>query len=159
MEEEKKATEANAETIATPDDLEAKNAALEAEKSKLIEEAANYRVAYLKEKQKRELPLEDETEDEKIRRIAQETFSNSRIAQIAQEQEVLIKKALKENKELRLAVNNRTDLPASTTVHSEGQPVRDTLVTNEQLAAFKARGWSDKDIEKYKKNLLKYTGR
>ena len=62
--EDPKATEANAPTIApeetvkvntvTEDDLEAKNLALEAEKSRLIEEAANYKLAYLKEKRKKE---------------------------------------------------------------------------------------------------------
>lgn len=140
------------------EDLESKNAVLEAEKSKLIEEAANYRVAYLKERSKK-LDTEDESEDDKIRRITQETLANSRIAEIAREQDALIKKALKENKELKLAIINKTDLPVSVGVHSETQPVKDTSITDQQMNAFKARGWSDKDIERYKKNLSKFGGR
>ena len=61
-------------------------------------------------------------------------------------------------KELKLANLNKTNMPpASQGGHSEGQPVRSTAVTSEQLAAFKARGWSDKDIERYKKNLQRYS--
>jgi hypothetical protein len=161
MEEVKTATEST-ETIATQtavvtvEDLEAKNAALEQEKAKLIEESANYKVAYLKEKKKHSEP-EDEDEDDKIRRIAQETLANSRIAEIAREQDAIIKKALKENKEMKLALNNKTpSVSAAVGTHSEAPPVRDTLVTPEQLEAFKKMGWSDKDIERYKKNLQRY---
>lgn len=160
MEVEKKAIETIVPPIATEkvevEDLEAKNASLEAEKAKLIEESANYRVAYLKEKSKKVETFEGESDDDKIRRIASETLSNSRLADIAREQDAIIKKALKENKELKLAYANKTDIPASQGSHNESQPVRDTLVTQEQLAAFKARGWSDKDVERYKKNLNKY---
>ena len=160
MADEVRATETKEEPIATPaevEDLGAKVEALEAEKAKLIEEGANYKLAYLKEHNKNRQTPEDEDEEAKIRRIAQETLANSRLAEIAREQDALIKKALKENKELKLAVANKADIPVSTTTHSEGQPEKDTLVTAEQLAAFKARGWTDKDIERYKRNLLKNT--
>lgn len=143
--------------VALQDDLQARNELLEAEKSKLIEEAANYRVAYLKEKSKS--TPEDEEEDDKIRRIAHETLANSRIAEIAREQDSIIKRALKENHELKLANKNKPDVPASIGAHSEGIPVKDTIVTPEQITAFKARGWTDKDIERYKKNLIRYSGR
>lgn len=161
--EEKKATEANAQTIAPAEpvkvmldeDLGAKVSELEAEKARLIEEAANYRVAYLKEAKKKMAP-EDEEEDDRIRRITQETLASSRLAEIAREQDTIIKKALKENKELKLAQMNKTDIPISTTSHTETSAVvKDTLVTADQMAAFKARGWSDQDIERYKKNLVK----
>jgi len=144
--------------VAVTEDLEAKVAALEAEKAKLIEEGANYRVAYLKEANKNKVSVTDEDEDDKIRRIAQETLNSSRLAEIAREQDALIKKALKENKELKLAQMNKTDIPVSTTASTETSAVvRDTLVTPDQIAAFKARGWSDKDIERYKRNLQKNT--
>jgi len=171
-EEEKKAIEAKeAETIAAQqkeqvtvitEDLEAKNTALEAEKARLIEEAANYKMAYLKEKKKKENFDDDEEEsaDEKMRRIARETLADSRLAEIATEQDAIIKKALKENKELKLAnMNKPATVSAGMGSSSEGPKVQDTLVTPEQLAAFKARGWSDKDIERYKKNLQKFGGR
>ncbi len=173
--EELKATEANAPTIApegtvkvqtvTEEDLEAKNIALEAEKSRLIEEAANYKLAYLKEKRKKEQFVEveedlGENQDEKMRRIANEALANSRIADIAREQDLIIKKALRENKELKLAQMNRTNIaPASVGASNESTPVTSTLVTPDQMAAFKAKGWDDKTIERYKKNLQKYGGR
>lgn len=159
MDEEKEpATEAIVPTIAPEEDSEARVAALEAEKAKLIEEGANYKVAYLKEKAKNDEPA-DEEEDAKMRRIANEAVANSRIAEIAREQDAIITRALKENKELKLAQLNKKEPPAAMGGHNEGIPVRDTLVTPEQLDAFKARGWSEKDIERYKKNLQKYAGR
>lgn len=138
-------------------DQEARIAALEAEKNKLIEEKSNYQVAYLKEKKKNDVPNPNEGEDEKIRRIAKETLADSRLAEIAREQETIIKQTLRENKELKLANANKTGIPSSLGSHTETKAVPDTLVTAEQLAAFKARGWKDKDIERYKKNLLKNT--
>lgn len=163
MEEIKKpATETNTETIVTQEvnrvtveDLEAKNAALEAEKVKLEEEAANYKAAYFKEKGK----SGDDDEDERMKRIAKAALAESRLAEITREQDAIIKKALKENKELRLANANKTDIPASTTTHSEGQAVRDTIVTPDQMAHFKSMGKSDKWIENYKKNLQRGGGR
>ncbi len=92
--------------------------------------------------------------------VAQKVLADSRLAEIAREQDEIIRKALKENKELKLARSKDTSMPpASTGTHSESAPVRDTSITAEQLAAFKARGWSDKDIERYKKNLNRYSGR
>lgn len=168
MDKETKTTETNAETIvpqeevkvvaSTEDDTEAKIKALEEQKARLIEESANYKVAYLKEKSKRQdsSDTDEEDIDEKVRRITAETLANSRLAEIAQEQDALIKKALKENKELKLAQLNKQDIPASTTVSTETQSVQDTMVTPDQMKAFKSRGWSDKDIERYKRNLNRY---
>jgi hypothetical protein len=162
MEENKQATEANDQKIATGgaekvtlnEDLEARNAVLEAEKVKLLEETVNYKAAYLKEKAKQADGGDDE---ERLRRIAREELSNSRLAEIAREQDTIIKKALKENKELKLAQMNKTDVSVSIGSHSEGQPVRDTLITPDQMAQFKSMGKSDKWIENYKKNLIRNT--
>ncbi len=139
------------------EDLGAKVQALEAEKAKLIEESANYKLGMLKAKA--QIRDEDEDDDDRLRRIAREEVANSRLSQIAAEQDLIIQKALKENKELKLAQLNKTGPAASTGAHSESEPVKDTLVTQEQMAAFKKMGWSDKDIERYKKNYLKYGAR
>lgn len=168
MNKETKAIETNASAIAqkeatpvvvvTDIDYEARNIALEAEKAKLIEESANYKLAYLKEKNKKkeEIDLGEEDDDSRIRRIANETLANSRLADIAREQDEIIRKALKENKELKLAhMNKANGIPTIIGSHTEGAVVQDTSVTPEQLAAFKSRGWSDKDIERYKKNIQK----
>lgn len=152
--ETKKDTETVSTQTATPDDVEAKIAALETEKAKLISDNANYKVALMKrDKNGSEI---EESEEEKTRRIVRETLAEAKISQIDSEKEALLKKTLQENKELKLAHLNKTDIPASTTTHSEGQQVKDTLVTPDQLAAFKARGWTDKDIERYKKNVVRY---
>lgn len=142
-------------------DLESRFAQLEAEKLKAVGEAANYKMAYLKEKSKqKEESFEDEEGDEKFRRIAREELANSRLAEIATEQDAIIKKALRENKELKLAQLNKTNTPpAAMGTHSEGTPVKDTLVTPEQLAYFKSKNYTEKDIERYKKNLQKYGGK
>jgi len=171
MDETKTATETNAQTIVpeevvtTPttidDDVEAKLATLEDAKNKALEEAANYKVAYLKEKSKKAENLDlDETEDERIERILNEKLAKTKLAQIDLEKETLLKKLAKENKELKLAQMNKTTTPpAGFGTHTEAPAVVSTSITPEQLVAFKARGWSDKDIENYKANLRKYSGR
>lgn len=143
MADETKGTETIIETIPAQEDLEARVKQLEEEKT-------NYQAAYIKERAKNH---DGETEDEKMRRIADEAVASSRIADIARETDAIMRKALKENKELKLAQLNKTDIPASTTVHTEGQPVKDTMITPEQLASFKAMGKTDKWIENYKRNL------
>lgn len=147
------------ETGSAPEtDAERRLAELEAEKNKALEEAANYKMAFLKEKHKhRQEVNEDETEEERVNRLVQEELAQKKLEQIESEEKQLLQKLLKENKELKLANNNRAGTPpASVGGHSEGTPVRSTAITPEQLAAFKARGWSDKDIERYKQNLKRF---
>ncbi len=169
MNKDQKGTETNAATIppqgevktvitSTEIDPEAKVTALEAEKARLIEERNNYKNAYLKEKGKQRGDSndddEEEDDDERIRRIARTTLADSRLAEIAREQDVIIKQALKENKELRLAQANKSNgTPTAVGSHTETQSVRDTSITQQQLEYFKSKGWSDKDIERYKQNL------
>ncbi len=152
MEEIKPAVNTTVPAAAPTDDAESRVAALEAEKAKLLEENGNWKAAALKYKKdaKEDVVLDD---DEKMRKIAQEAVSESRLAEITREQDSIIKQALKENKELRLARSNPNTPPAAIGSHSESAPVRDTLITPDQLAALKAKGWNDKDIERYKKNL------
>ena len=171
--ENKLATEANVQAIApvepvkvnavAQDDLEAKNLALEVEKSRLLEEKDNYKNAYLKEKRKKEGIVDDEdvlNDDDRLRKIAREEMSNSRLAEIAREQDLIIKKALRENKELKLAQLNKTNIsPASVGTSNESTPVTSTSITPEQMAFFKSKKFTDKDIERYKKNLQKGGGR
>ena len=144
--------------VITETEDEKKIKQLEKEKADLIVEAANYKVAFLKEKSKKEIDLE-ETDEERIKRITLETINSTKIAQIDTEKETLLKKLAQENKELKLAQLNKTPPPAIIGSHNEGQKVTDTSVTPEQLAAFQAKGWTDKDIERYKKNLQKFGGR
>lgn len=172
--EEKKAAEANALATAQEEERKKKEAEeaanaktpeqirieeLEAEKAVILEREANYKVAYLKEvdKNKQLGNPDNETDEERIRRITREELAKKEIARIDTEKEELLKKALKENKELKLAIQNKA--PANPTGgggSTEHPNVQDTLITPEQMAAFKARGWTEKDIERYKKNLQRY---
>lgn len=150
------ATEANAETIATQevqleDDLSQKYAKLEEEKN-------NYKQAYLKEaaKNKEQKEAIAPADEDKIQKIVSEALANSRLADIAREQDDIIQRALKENKELKLAQLNKATAPiAAVGAHSESAPVMDTSITTDQAAALKARGFTDKMIEAYKANLRK----
>lgn len=135
-------------------------AQLEDQRNKAIEEAANYKLGMLKAKGKATEDYDNETEDERIARIVSEKLAETKIAQIDQAKDEYYKKLARENAELKLASLNKTNVPPATVgSHSESQGVSDTLVTPEQLAAFKARGWSDKEIEKYKKNYQRQIGR
>lgn len=141
-------------TLTQEEDLGAKFAKLEEEKE-------NYRKAYLKEHDKNKAPKEnldgDLTED-RISEIVDKRLADSRIVEIAREQDSIIQKALKENKELKLAHLNKTTATPSAALgtHSEAAQVKDTSITADQLAAFKAKGWTDKDIERYKKNVRRF---
>lgn len=155
--DENKAIEANAPAIApegevkvtlpTEDDAEARIAQLEQEK-------ANYQAAYLKEKSKNKEPVSDE--DEKIARIVEAKLAESKINQIDLEKDEIYRKALKENKELKLAQLNKPDsVPTAMGVHSETQAVRDSQISPEQMNYFRSIGKNDKWIENYKRNLKK----
>ena len=139
------------------DDAEARIAALESEKAVILEREANYKAAYLKEVgKKKEVIDPDESEDDKIRRITREELAKTAVARIDTEKELLLKKLAKENKELKLALKNKTDIPASTITDTEGQKVKDTLITPDQEKYFKTvLKWSDKEITAYKKKLVK----
>lgn len=150
-------TEKITSTSATQEDYEARIKALEEAKAKATEEAANYKIAYLKAKNKDDdYDYSNETEDERIARIVQEKLAETKVAQINQEKEALLEKIIQENKELKLAQLNKKDTTTAQGSHTESQPVKDTLVTPEQLEDFKKRGWTDKDVERYKKNLRRY---
>lgn len=152
--DETKATEEGTQKIApeavviSPEDMEARF-------NKLEEEKENYRKAYLKEAARVKSGEGGELgEDEKITAAVQKALAESHLAEINKEQKVIIDKTLKENKELKLA-HFKKEPPAGMGSHSESTPVRDTLVTPEQMAYFKSKNWTDKDIEHYKKNLGK----
>ncbi len=157
---EEKTTEASTQPIVVEEkkevsESETKIAELEQEKATILEREANYRMAYLKEKKKNEESYSDETDEERIRRITREELANERLTAIDSEKEALLKKTLRENSELKLAIQNKTGVSASGST-TESVPVTGTQITPEQLNAFKAKGWSDKDIERYKKNLRRY---
>lgn len=157
--EQEKATDSSAiapVTVETPTLTQEED--LAAKYSKLEEEKNNYRSAYLKEQEKNRAAKENQgstLDEDKISEIVDKRLADSRIVEIAREQDALLKQAFKENKELKLAhLNKTTTTPAAALgTHSEARAVQDTSITPEQMAAFKAKGWGEKEIERYKKNL------
>jgi len=67
------------------------------------------------------------------------------------------KKAIqKKQSEMATALKNRAGLGASGLGSStEGQQVSDNVLSTDQLADLKSKGWDDKKIERFKKNLRK----
>lgn len=149
---------AAAQTVVV-DENEARIATLEAEKAQLTTEAANYKLGMLKAKAKAKEEGTEPDEDERMEAVARKALADSRLADIAREQDTIIQKALKENRELKLAAMNKKEPSAAVGTHSEAPTVQDTQVTSDQMAAFTAKGWDEKKIERYKKNLARYAQR
>lgn len=152
---EKDAADKKAEEEASATERELEQ--LRSDKAKAIEEAANWKIAAMKAKKGSAQEDNDETEEERVARLVSEQLSAKKVQELENEEKRLLERTLKENKELKLAqLHGRKEPLAGQGGHSEGPSVRSTLVTPEQEAAFKSRGWSDKDIERYKKNLVRY---
>ena len=154
------------EVVATPSatevDYEALLTAKDAEIAKVREEKDNYRRGMLKAKGK--LPEEDDNSlngedlDAKIDRKVQERLLATREAQVSAEKDALIMAMAKKTKELTLALKNRGQVTSPSGAGSnQEQPEgkKDNLLSNEQLNALKARGFDDKKIEEFKKNMAK----
>jgi hypothetical protein len=149
-----------ASSTTTEIDAQTRIAELEAEKAQLATERDNYKIGLLKVKGRNPEFNEDNEEDEKYRRIAREELNNSRIAELAREQDEIIKKALIENKELKAALKNK---PSTTSVSSGTESTLASqntgILSKEQIDLLKARGWGDKKIEMLKKNIQKNNNR
>lgn len=153
---EQAAKEAAEKAAQEPTEAEKRIKELEDEKAAVLVREANYKAAYLKEKRKNETTGEiEETPEELARRVTREELANAQIGRIDAERETVYQQTLKENRELKLAQMNKTTVATAPGSHTESRPVSDTLVTPEQIEAFKRMNWSDKDIERYKKNLQK----
>ena len=175
MSETKPAVETKVEVAATPQetkvetpsqtqpevDYEAELQKKDAEIAKVREEKDNYRKGMLKAKGK--LPEEDDNSSEedldaKIDRKVQERLLQTREAQVQSEKDALVLSLAKKNKELTLALKNRGQINTSSGQGSNQERPEgkvDNVLSNDQLASLKARGWDDKKIEEFKKNLNK----
>ena len=156
-----KAKESDGAKIQDEDLLEVLQAKDE-EIQKIAAERDNYKKGLLKAKGKIQ-DDEDETEDptDLMRRIAREELLASQEGILRKEKDELIKKVLKENKELKLASRNREQLSKtenSTSVDTPKPEKTDTL-SKDQIESLKKKGWDDKKIELYKKNLAKALSR
>lgn len=119
-------------------------------------ERDNYRKGMLKAKGK----LDDvDTSDpvaleEIVQRKVAEAILNTRDAELEAREKALMDKVIKENRELKLATQNRAQINASTgqgaSIETKDTP--DAYFSAEQLTELKARGL---DPEKVKANILK----
>ena len=145
-------TEVDSETLLAQKD---------AEIAKIATERDNYRKGLLKAKGK--IPAEEELDsstpeglDALIDRKVTERMLATKEAQLHAEKDDIIKKTLKRNKELELALKNRTGITSTSGQGSNQEKPEgkaDNFFSNEQLASLKAKGYSDKKIEALKKNL------
>lgn len=145
-------------------DYEAQNSALIEELARVEKEKENYKRAALKAKGKLPQPSSYEEEEEPsdlealIEKKVEEKLILSRETQIRRQQEELIKKALKENKELKLALQAKSQI-SNTSIGASGSSSSpapsDGVLTKEQIQLFKQQGWDDTKIQRLKDNLLK----
>lgn len=146
----------------TGEDYEAVLIAKDAELKQISTERDNYRRGMLKAKGKL-----SEDEDEKnveggielMRQIAREEVLATRESILSAEKDVLIKKIARENSELKLAMKNKSQVSnASQGASNEDKiTVKDNILTDTQLKDLKTRGFDDKMVERFKKNLTKNT--
>ena len=175
MSETKPAVETKVEVAATPQetkvetpsqtqpevDYEALLAEKDKELSQVRTEKDNYRKGMLKAKGK--LPEEDDNSSEedldaKIDRKVQERLLQTREAQVQSEKDALVLSLAKKNKEITLALKNLRQINTSSGQGSNQERPEgkvDNVLSNDQLASLKAKGWDDKKIEELKKNLNK----
>lgn len=121
-------------------------------------ERDNYRRMGLKAKGK--LPqdevdaMDSDMLDEVVSRKVAEALSNSRDAELEAREKALLDKVIKENKELKLATQNRAQINSGTGqgTSQEAPKSSDAYFSDEQLAELKRRGV---DPEKVKANILK----
>lgn len=122
-------------------------------------EKENYRKGMLKANGK----LPDDVDDapsknwrEEARQIAREEFLVTQEGKLQAEKDSLINEALRQNKELQTALKNRGQMGSGTASGSNQDRFEskvDTVLSNDQLNALRAKGWDEKKIEAFKKNL------
>lgn len=161
-EEEKKAVEEGAgeAAAAEPSDLEKSLAEKDALIEKIATERDNYKRGMLKAKGKIKPEDEDDPEesiDDKVSRLVREQMLDTQFVQAQKEKDDLVKQALARNKELETALRNRSQISTADAGSGSEQKltVKDSVLTDDQMKALRAKGWDDAKIELYKKNLRK----
>ena len=146
------------ETVETTD-YAAILAEKEAELAKVQEEKENYRKGLLKAKGKiiddYQPDTDTESEDERIARIVDERLLSTKEAQISLERQAALDAVIKRNKELELALKNRSQIQSTSGGSNEDKPEikTDNFFSEAQIKFFKDKGWSDEKIETAKKNM------
>lgn len=125
------------------------------ENVKIASDRDNYKTGLLKAKGK--IPSDEEENDMEARitaRVKSELLS-AKEADIQARKDELVKQSFAKVKELSLALKNPKGSPGQTS-STEGMTSRtDNTLSPDQIATLKAKGWDDKKIELFKKNLSK----
>lgn len=123
---------------------------------KVEAERDNYRKGMLKAKGKISEPedVQDDLETV-VRRVVQENLLSSKEAQIKNELEETLRKTARENRELKLALANRSQLKSSASISGDATVgVPDNILSPAQIDELKAAKWSDSKIALLKKNMM-----
>lgn len=123
---------------------------------KVEAERDNYRKGMLKAKGKISEPEDVENDLETVvRRVVQENLLSSKEAQIKNELEETLRKTARENRELKLALANRSQLKSLVSISGDATvDVPDNILSPAQLDELKAAKWSDSKIALLKKNMM-----
>ena len=129
---------------------------LAAELERTRTERENFKRGMLKAKGK--LPEEEEVPsniDEIVQKKVEEAIYSKQEAELEAREKALTEKLIKENRELKLATQNRSQINTGTGQGAsiETTQVKDNYFSDEQLADLKKRGL---DPEKVKANIQKY---
>lgn len=147
------------QSIAPGIDYEAQSNALVEELARVEQEKENYKRAALKAKGKLPDDQEDQGNDLEalIEKKVEEKFILSRETQLRKQQEELIQKALRENKELKRALQAKSQVSNMSmgSAGSSTQEVSDGVLSKDQIQTLKSKGWDDAKIQKFKENLSK----
>jgi hypothetical protein len=148
---------------ATEVDYEAILAEKDAQLAKVQQEKDNYRKGLLKAKGKIPEDYQSDTDEPEtmetiIDRKVQEKFLSTKEAQLQAEKDQALRAVLKRNKELETALKNRGQITSTSgdgSNQEKPEGKKDNYFSNEQIAYFKNKGWSNEKIEDAKKNMHK----
>ncbi len=171
MEEDKKVenpqdttqkTEEGVKVVLAPEqetDLEAVLLAKEEEINRLRRDNKDYKAGMLSWKKKAKKNRdedeeedfdEEESNDDRMRRIIREEMAQTDLARANAEKEEIIKKIIRENKEIKTALKNKaqiSNLPGGSSQESStGEGQKNTIWTKEQLDYFKSKGIDPKKV-------------
>ena len=127
--------------------------------AKITDDRDNYKQGMLVAKGKADPEVygqEDELDiNTLVKREVKEALFDAELTQKQKEKDEILKQALRENREMKLSLQNKdtiSNAPAGAG-NEETAPVTDNFLSDNQIRELKTKGWDDKKIEKYKKNL------
>ncbi len=125
----------------------------------LEDQVANLRVGILKAKGKLPTDEEDNLDPKQLDVLVEQKVKEALLSQELEKARTYesseVSRLAKRTKELELALKNRPHVsPTAVGSHSEG-PIVSGSYSKEEQDMFKAKGWDDKKIQAYKKNLAR----